>query len=65
MYSHLEVLESKGVWSSGKVKYPSILLPHWGDTDTVIDTKEVLNERAQVIFEVPVFFSPSFVDQGI
>lgn len=68
MYSHLDVLESKGVWSSGKVKYPIILLPHRGDTETVIDMKRVLNERSQMIFEVPVFwrfFFPSFIDQGM
>lgn len=65
MYSHLEVLESKGVWSSGKVKYPIILVSYLGDIETVIDTKRVLNERSQMIFEVPdfSFFPPTFVDQ--
>lgn len=61
MYSHLDVLESKGLWSSGKVKYPIILLPHWGDTETVIDMKRVLNERSQMIFEVPGFFPPALL----
>lgn len=59
MYSHLDILESKGVWSSGKVKYPIILLLQWGDTETVIDIKRVLNEKSQMIFEVP--FSPALL----
>lgn len=61
MYSHLDALESKGVWSSGKVKYPIILLPQWGDTETVIDMNRVLNKRSQMISEVPVFFPPALL----
>lgn len=65
MYSHLDIVESKGGWSSGKVKYPIILLPHWGDIETVIDMKRVLKERSQMISEVPDFFPSIFVDQGM
>lgn len=50
MYSHSDILESKVVWSSGKVKYPITLLTHWGDSETVIDMKRILNERSQIIF---------------
>lgn len=63
MYSHSDILESKVVWSSGKVKYPIILLSHWGDSETVIDTEKLLNERSQVIlvahFWVCFLFFPS------
>lgn len=50
MYSHLDVLESKVVWSSGKVKYPIILLAHWGDGETVIEMKTLPKETSQIIF---------------
>lgn len=65
MYSHLDILERKGVWSSGKVKYPIILLSHWGDSETVIDMKRLLNERSQIIFVAHFFVSFLFFPSAL
>lgn len=68
MYSHLDILESKVVWSSGKVKYPIVLFSRWGDSEAVIDMKRLLNERSQIIFVAQFwvyFFSLSFIDEWI